>query len=296
MVVFSRKHNPPSLKLYLLGKLIIQSLVFKYLGIWFDSKGTWACQIRYLKQKCQQRINFLRTITGTWWGAHPTDLIRLYQTTIRSVLEYGCFCFQSAAKIHMIKLERIQYRCLRIALGCMHSTHTLSLEVLAGVPPLKTRLYQLAHRTLIRCEIRNPLVIQNFDLLLDKNPQTRFMTIYHNHITKEISPSNFTPNRSTISSTHNPSVLFDLSMQQEIKMIPASQRSQLVPHIFLSKYNHIKAENMFYTDGSLIEGSTGFGVFNTKVSAFHKLQNPATVYVAEQATIHYALGIINLPK
>lgn len=79
-------------------------------------------------------------------------------------------------------------------------------------------------------------------------------------------------------------------------MIPASQLSQLVPHIFLSKYNHIKAENMFYTDGSLIEGSTGFGVFKTKVSAFHKLQNPATVYVAEQATIHYALGIINLPK
>lgn len=294
MVVFSRKHNPPSLKLYLLGKLIIQSLVFKYLGIWFDSKGTWACQIRYLKQKCQQRINFLRTITGTWWGAHPTDLIRLYQTTIRSVLEYGCFCFQSAAKIHMIKLERIQYRCLRIALGCMHSTHTLSLEVLAGVLPLKTRLYQLAHRTLIRCEIRNPLVIQNFDLLLDKNPQTRFMTIYHNHITKEISPSNFTPNRSAISSTHNPSVLFDLSMQQEIKMISASQRSQLVPYIFSSKYNHIKTENMFYTDGSLIEGSSGFGVFNTKVSAFHKLQNPATVYVAEQAAIHYALGIINL--
>lgn len=53
---------------------------------------------------------------------------------------------------------------------------------------------------------------------------------------------------------------------------------------------------MFYTDGSLIEGSTGFGVFKTKVSAFHKLQNPATVYVAEQAAIHYALGIINLPK
>ena len=86
-VLFSRKHSPPQLHLKLLGQRIPHSMSFKYLGVWFDSKCTWGKHIRELTQRCGQRINFLRTVTGTWWGAHPGDLIRLYQTTILSILE-----------------------------------------------------------------------------------------------------------------------------------------------------------------------------------------------------------------
>jgi hypothetical protein len=37
------------------------------------------------------------------------------------------------AGTHMLKLERVQYRCLRIALGLMQSTHVQTLEVSATV-------------------------------------------------------------------------------------------------------------------------------------------------------------------
>jgi hypothetical protein len=47
---------------------------------------------------------------------------------IRSVLEYCCIAFDRMAATHMLKLERIQYRCLRIALGLMQSTHVQTLE------------------------------------------------------------------------------------------------------------------------------------------------------------------------
>ena len=49
---------------------------------------------------------------------------------------------------------------------------------------------------------------------------------------------------------------------------------------------------MFYTDGSKIEGCTGFGIFNINRSIFHKLKDPCSVYVAEIAAIYCALGII----
>ena len=65
LVVFSRKHSPSQLQLQLSGKTITQSLSFKYLGVWFDSKCYWRKHTRYSKQKCQQRINFLRTVNGT---------------------------------------------------------------------------------------------------------------------------------------------------------------------------------------------------------------------------------------
>jgi hypothetical protein len=45
------------------------------------------------------------------------------------------------AATHMLKLEKIQYRCLRIALGLMQSTH--------AVPPLRLRFSMLNHKYLI---------------------------------------------------------------------------------------------------------------------------------------------------
>lgn len=291
-VVFSKKHNPAQLHLQLSGKSITHSMSFKYLGVWFDSKGTWGKHIRYLKQKCDQRTNFLRSITGTWWGAHPQDLIKLYQSTILSVLEYGSFCFLSAANTHLITLERIQYRCLRLALGCMNSTHTMSLEVLAGVLPLKDRFSMLALRFLIRCEIINPLVIANFENLLEINPQTRFMLIYYVHITQEISLSSFNPGY--VSHYNYTYVHFDLSMRQDIEGIPTHLRSSIIPSIFSAKYAHINPDRMYFTDGSSLNECTGFGVFSEVIEAFYSLQKPCSVYVAELAAICCALSSIAL--
>ncbi|XP_058814360.1 uncharacterized protein LOC131678307 [Topomyia yanbarensis] len=268
-------------------------MTFKYLGIWFDSKGTWEGHIRYLIKKCQQRINFLRTITGSWWGAHPSDVIRLYQTTILLVMEYGCFCFRSAANTHIIKLERIQYRCLRIALGSMQSTHTMSLEVLAGVLPLKDRFWDHSSRLLIRCEVMNPLVIENFERLVELQSQTRFMTVYFNHISQEITPSSYVLTCVNILDTPDSTLFLNTSMQEEIRGIPEHLRSLEIPKIFISKYQHIDCHKMFYTDGSRINEATGFGIFNSNTSISFKLAEPASVYTAELAAVHYSLEIID---
>ena len=292
LVVFSRKHNPAQLQLLLTGKTISQVLVAKYLGVWFDSKCTWACHIRYLTRKCQQRINFLRTITGTWWGAHPGDLLRLYQTTILSVLEYGCFCFRSAANTHIIKLERIQYRCLRIALGCMQSTHTMSLEVLAGILPLKHRFWNLSYRLLIRCTVMNPLVIENFERLVDLQSQSRFMTLYFDYMAQDINPSSYDSSNVALLDTSNNAIFFDTTMKQDISGIPDQLRPQEIPKIFSNKFKHVSYDKRFYTDGSNLDESTGFGVFHENFTASYKLDAPASVYVAELAAIQYSLGII----
>ena len=292
LVVFSKKHNAAELNLSLSGENIRQSSSFKYLGVWFDSKGSWKQHILYLKQKCVQRINFLRSIAGTRWGAHPTDLLRLYKTTILSVLEYGSFCFRSARKTHLLILERIQYRCLRIVLGCMHSTHNMSLEVLAGVMPLQNRFYELSYRFLIRCEIRNSQVLDNFETLLSLEVQSPRMCLYYDYMSTDIHPS---PDAQLdyisplISST---STSFDTSMRSETRGIPDHLRSRVIPSIFASKYNHVPQQNVFFTDGSSIDGCTGFGVYNESHGIFYKLNDPCSVYVAELAAIHSALNII----
>jgi hypothetical protein len=54
-------------------------------------------------------------------------MLILYRGLIRSVLEYGCIAFDRMAGTLLLKLERIQYRCLRIALGLMQSIHVQAL-------------------------------------------------------------------------------------------------------------------------------------------------------------------------
>ena len=105
---------------------------------------------------------------------------------------------------------------MRIALGCMQSSHTMSLEVLVGVLPLKDRFRDLTARILIKCEVLNPLVIENFDRLVELNSQTRFMTVYFNHMSQSINPSSYTSNRVNFLDTSVSTVFFDTSMIEEI--------------------------------------------------------------------------------
>jgi hypothetical protein len=60
----------------------------------------------------------------------------LYSGLVGSVLEYGSVCYSGMARTHMLRLERVQYRGIKIALGLMYSTPNNSLGVLSGIAPL----------------------------------------------------------------------------------------------------------------------------------------------------------------
>jgi hypothetical protein len=91
----------------------------------------------------------MKSIAGTAWGSHPDNMLILYKGLVRSVLEYGCVCFSEMAVTHFKKLERVPWRALRISLGLMQSTHTGTVEVLSGVPPLDLQFSYLNRRFLI---------------------------------------------------------------------------------------------------------------------------------------------------
>jgi hypothetical protein len=83
------------------------------------------------------------------WGAHQDVMLIVYKKLMRSVLEYGCIASDQIAATHCLKLERIQNRCLTIALGLIQLTHVQALEVIGGVLPLRVRFSMLNHKYLI---------------------------------------------------------------------------------------------------------------------------------------------------
>jgi hypothetical protein len=66
---------------------------------------------------------------------------------VGSVLEYGSVCYTGMARTHMLRLERVQYRGIRIALGLIFSKN--SLGILSGIAPLAERFVYLNFRCFV---------------------------------------------------------------------------------------------------------------------------------------------------
>jgi hypothetical protein len=149
VMLFTRKHERPPILVRVGSYVLPQTSCFKYLGIFFDAGLRWNCHAKYVRRRCLQSVNLLKSVAGVSWGAHPSNLIQLYRGLIGSVLEYGSVCFPNMARTHMLGLERVQYRALRIALGLMGSTSNNCLGDLSGIPPLAERFAYLSFRYLV---------------------------------------------------------------------------------------------------------------------------------------------------
>jgi hypothetical protein len=136
------------------------------LAVFFSSMGltisSGSTQTKYVKRRCLQRINLLKSVAGVSWGAHPFCMLLLYRGLIGSVLEYGSVCYAGMAKTQMLLLERIQYR----------STSNNSLGVLSGIPPLRHRLFYLNFRYLVNTFQKNGHPLHDkLEKLNDLSPQ-----------------------------------------------------------------------------------------------------------------------------
>jgi hypothetical protein len=149
VVLFSRKQWLPVDSIRVNGRLLPQSISFKYPRVFYDTGLRWRTQAKYVQKRCLQRLNFLKSIAGVWWGAHPRYMVLLYKGLINSVLDYVSVCYSGMAKTHMLRLERVQYHGIRLALGLMCSTPKNSLGFLSGIPSLPERFVYLNSRYLV---------------------------------------------------------------------------------------------------------------------------------------------------
>ena len=149
-VIFTRRRylDPPNI--YFDGFLLPFVDNATYLGIILDPKLRWLPHIVSLVSFGSRWANFLRAVTGTWWGSHPTTLLLIYKSIIRSKLEYGCFLFSSASSSNLKRLNKVQTSCLRNIMGYVRSTPLPGIEVESTCPPFNIRSRWLAGNFLLK--------------------------------------------------------------------------------------------------------------------------------------------------
>jgi hypothetical protein len=63
VVLFSRRHLWPPVSIRIGGRLLPQSVTFKYLGVNFEAELRWGTQARYVHKRCLQRQKILKSVT-----------------------------------------------------------------------------------------------------------------------------------------------------------------------------------------------------------------------------------------
>ena len=87
----------------------------KFLGITFDEKLTFEEHINEVYEKCQKRLNLLKSLSGKTWGASPDIIMYTYRTFIRPLIEYGCVLFAHSNTKLLNKLQAIETTAIKIA-------------------------------------------------------------------------------------------------------------------------------------------------------------------------------------
>jgi len=140
-ILFTNRRNKrlDKVKLHVNGKAIKVQTTVKFLGVIFDSHMSWKPHIDYVADRCNKRLNLMRVMAGTPWGASKSVLLTVYKALIRSVMDYACIAYDSASLSVKSKLDSIQYKAMCICCGAMTGTSATSLQCECGQPPLHRR-------------------------------------------------------------------------------------------------------------------------------------------------------------
>jgi len=132
------------------GVVISSVSKVKFLGLYFQSNLSWESHILSTEKRCFNGLRTLSCLGRTWWGADTCLLLRLYRALIRSRLEYGGFLFHNLSRKLSTKLDKIQMKALRIAMGYRNSTPLNVILAEAREPPLFIRFEYLGANFLTR--------------------------------------------------------------------------------------------------------------------------------------------------
>ena len=274
---------------------------FKFLGVVLDSRLSMGHHVTHIQSKCKRRLNLFRCITSAP-GVDRHTLLRLYKTIILPIIEYGSIIYDGGRPSYLLKLEAIQNKFIRIALGAHVTSPVRSLQVEANVTPLPIRRIDLSMRyySKIKQFPNHPahtaihiLPRLHFNYIGPRERRTG-LTIA-SRITKYQRELNFNlPDITPLPTLRiYPWLIRPLSISFLLDGKKTSFSSVEVQQTFLTYLAEHPRSHFIFTDGSKSNNLTGIGIFSRGL--FHikkRLPDHTSIFTAETFAIFFALQLI----
>ena len=114
LIYFGKKYPPNAIPNITLDSTSIERVSsFKLLGVYFNNQLTWSDHVSYVVAKASKRIYSITQLTRS--GANSKDIVTVYCSIVRPVLEYCCQVWHPGlTKQQSNNIESVQKRCLKI--------------------------------------------------------------------------------------------------------------------------------------------------------------------------------------
>ena len=297
-VLFTKSTKPylPTLKLK--DKTLTYATSHKFLGMIFDSKLLWHPHVENIVARCKRKLNFLKCLSGTKWGSTTKSLLTVYRSYIRSLLDYGCEAYDSAAESVKKSLDSVQYQALRICTGTLPLTPLNALQAETGEMPLKLRRQMLSEK--FKLSVNR---IPNHPILPHINHCWQFEYLKSKNCNKPFGYRTINTNISDVEhllpNTLPPWIMTPPNISIELKNRITKLDS---PHLMLQYTKELIRRKWFselhiYTDGSMIPqtnvAAAAFWVPTFNIKQYKRLTYAASSMKAELAAIILALTWID---
>ena len=108
-----------------------------YLGVTLDRSLTFGPHLKKAALKLSKRVNLIKKLAGTAWGADFTTLRTSVLALVHSAAEYAAPAWSHSH--HTKGIDIVINEALRVISGCMTPTPTAMLSIVAGIPPANIR-------------------------------------------------------------------------------------------------------------------------------------------------------------
>lgn len=272
----------------------------RFLGVVLDRKLTYKSHLTDLADRCNKRLNVMKVLSRTTYGADRCMLLRVYHALVRSVLDYGCQVYDTAPKTSKKVLDTIHHTGIRIATGAFRTTRVSALLVEANEPPLALRRERL---------------LLNYAVRVAQSPQhPAFSALFSKTLIRAFERGGC--------SAHIPAcirvkellataniVLDDIAQNSDLSLPPWTREvakfdlriAQLnkrytTPHEMAQRaleiINDYPPTNRIFTDGSKDSSGTGAAFVSDRGTHLSRLPSQMTVFSTEVFAILAALHLI----
>ncbi|XP_073979864.1 uncharacterized protein [Rhodnius prolixus] len=304
VTIFTRRRRFTTNTTMALGPYNLQVLPsMRTLGVWLDSKLTWKDHINYVTKKCEQCLNILRMINHLPYGADSKTSLTVYKHLVLSRIDYGSFLYGDAAPTHLNRVDKIQYKALRSALGALISTPINALLVEAREFPLNIRRKILASRFITNrlCVNSKPVIrkISNFACTVFTHKYwLRKKDPILVGVFTELSGHSLSLQRREVLPFYTAELKQSLDVNKNIHTnfynYDKSKPNSVNNAYFLEKLqNKFPSAYVLYTDGSKSADGVGCSVYDVQQDASYQYQlgELASIFTAELVGINQSLQI-----
>ena len=295
VVFFTRRRIQQNNSIVLNNSNIPCSKSFKYLGIVLDQKLNWREHIDLVTNKAEKSLNILKLTCRKTFGSNPRVATTFYRAYTRSIMDYGSILYGSASNSHLEKVDKVQYKALRLVHGAIKSTPIESLLAISHEPPLYLRRLFLAKKFLVKQKDINAELCLNVHALSIHNLTNSYWKHKNSPPLAEVYPDVHKLN-------------LEYKLQREIVFKSPYEAIIIRPSIIIPSqipdnvdiipyYNNILEKHpeasLIFTDGSKIGNKTGCAVyckFNGNKCCF-RLNERASIFTAETISVIKALNI-----